>query len=166
MRSRLIALLTLLPMVALADPTGIRVTHAWSRAMPAGATGVVYLTLTNQGAPDSLTGVASPVAASAGLHESFDDHGVMKMRPVASLSVAPGKPVTLAPGGYHIMLTGLKRALDAGTTFPVTLTFAKVGKVTVTATVQAMGAAMPMMHQGGMGQKDMHSMPMSGSSPK
>lgn len=166
MRSRLIALLILLPTVALADPTGIRVTHAWSRAMPAGATGVVYLTVTNLGAPDSLTGVASPVAASAGLHESFDDHGVMKMRPVASLSVAPGKPVTLAPGGYHIMLMGLKQALVAGTSFPVTLTFAKAGKVTVTATVQALGAAMPMTHHGGMGQMGMHGMPMSSPRPK
>lgn len=166
MRSWLIALLTLLPAMALAAPTGIRVDHVWSRAMPAGATGVVYLTVTDQGAPDRLTGAASPVAASAGLHETIDDNGVMKMRPVASLPVAPGKPITLAPGGYHIMLMGLKQALVAGTSFPVTLTFAKAGKLTVTATVQGPGAAMPAMHQGSMGQTNMHGGPMSGSSSK
>jgi periplasmic copper chaperone A len=166
MRSWLIALLTLLPAVALANPTGIRVEHAWSRAMPAGATGVVYLTVINKGAPDTLTGVASPVAASAGLHETIDDHGVMKMRPVASLPVRPGKPVTLAPGGYHIMLMGLKQALVAGTSFPLTLTFAKAGMVSVTATVQGMGASMPAMHQGSMGHGTMHGMSMSGSAPK
>lgn len=38
----LIALLMLLPAAALAAPTGIRVERAWSRAMPAGATLVVY----------------------------------------------------------------------------------------------------------------------------
>jgi periplasmic copper chaperone A len=163
MRSLLVMLLALLPAVALADPMGIQVEHVWSRAMPAGATGVVYLTVTNQGAPDTLLGVASPVAASATLHESIADHGVMKMRPVASLPVAPGKPITLAPGGYHIMLTGLKHALVAGGSFPVTLTFAKAGAVTVTATVQAPGAAMPGPS---MGKTDMHGMSMGGSNSK
>ena len=134
--------------------------------MPAGATGVVYLTVTNEGAPDALAGVATPVAASAGLHETIDDHGVMKMRPVASLVVTPHKPVTLTPGGYHIMLTGLKQPLVAGTSFPVTLTFAKAGRITVTALVQAVGAAMPPMHQRGMGQTNIQGMRMRGSGPK
>ena len=166
MRSWLVALLTLLPAVALADPTGIQVEHVWSRAMPAGATGVVYLTVTNQAAPDTLIGVASPVAASATLHETIDDHDVMKMRRVASLPVAPGKPITLAPGGYHIMLTSLKQALVAGRSFPVTLTFAKAGTVTVTAAVLAAGAAMPGMHHTSVGNKDMHGMSMGGSMSK
>jgi copper(I)-binding protein len=166
MRSWLIAMLTLVSAVALADPAGIRIDHVWSRAMPAGATGVVYLTVTNQGAPDALTGVATPVAASAGLHETIDDHGVMKMRPVASLAVTSDKPVMLTPGGYHIMLTGLKQALVAGTSFPLTLTFAKAGRITVTARVQAMGAAGPAPHQRGMGQTDMHGTPTHGSGSK
>ncbi|HTW72366.1 MAG TPA: copper chaperone PCu(A)C [Acetobacteraceae bacterium] len=177
MRSLLFAALGLLPAVALADPMGVQVEHAWSRAMPAGATGVVYLTVTDQGAPDTLTGAASPVAASAELHQTIDDHGVMKMRSVASLPVAPGKPITLAPGGYHIMLMGLKQALVAGTSFPVTLTFARAGAVTTTATVQAAGATMPGMDHAGMGSMDhgsmgstsnmdMHGMSMGGSSSK
>jgi len=167
MRSWLIAsLLTLVSAVALADPAGIRVDHAWSRAMPAGATGVVYFTITNQGAPDVLTGVATPVATSAGLHETIDDHGVMKMRPVARLAVTSDKPITLTPGGYHIMLTGLKQPLIAGTSFPLTLTFAKAGRVTVTAMVQAMGAAAPASHERGMDQMGAHAMPMRGAAPK
>ena len=174
MRSLLFTLLTLLPAVALADPMGIQVDHVWSRAMPAGATGVVYLTVTDRGTPDRLTGVASPVATSADLHETINDHGVMKMRHVASLPVAPGKPLKLAPGGYHIMLMGLKQALVAGTSFPVTLTFAKAGTVTTSATVQAAGAAMPgmdhgsmgSMDHGNMGNTDMHGMSMGGSGSK
>jgi copper(I)-binding protein len=163
MRSLFAAALVLLPAVALADPAGIQVQHAWSRAMPAGATGVVYLTIVDQGAPDTLTGVSSPVAASAELHESINDNGVMKMRSVASLPVAPGKPVTLAPGGYHIMLTGLKQALVAGTTFPLTLTFAKGGSLTTTATVEKPGGDMSGMHGGSTGNTDMHGMSMGGS---
>ena len=166
MRSLLVALLTLLPAVTLANPMGIQIEHVWSRAMPAGATGVVYLTVTNHGPPDTLTGVASPVAASAGLHETIDDHGVMKMRPVTSLPVASGKSLTLAPGGYHIMLMGLRQALVTGTSFPVTLTFAKAGTVTVTATVQAAGATMRGMHHSSMGNMEMHGPSTGGSVPK
>ena len=51
----------------------------------------------------------------------------MKMRPVGPLPIEPGKPVTLAPGGYHIMLSGLKRSLKQGDSFPITLSFAKAG---------------------------------------
>ncbi len=148
-----VPLLGLAPPAA-ADQNGIAVTGAWSRAAMAGRMGVVYLTITDTGAPDRLIGASSPVATAAALHESFDDHGVMKMRPVAALPVQPGKPVALAPGGYHIMLEGLKQSLQPGQTFPVTLTFAKAGPVTATATVQKAGAGMAM-EQGSMGGMNM-----------
>jgi copper(I)-binding protein len=135
-----VALLCQVP-PASADQNGIAVTDAWSRAAMAGRTGVVYLTITDTGAPDRLTGASTPIATTATVHESFDDHGVMKMRPVAAVPVQPGKPVMLAPGGYHIMLEGLKQPLQPGQTFPVTLTFANAGQVMTTATVQKAGAA-------------------------
>ena len=143
MRPLLAAVLIAMPLAAFADEAGIQVDHVWSRAAMAGHEGVVYLTITDTGTPDTLTGITTPVAAKADLHESIDDHGVMKMRPVASLPIEPGKPVTLAPGGYHIMLMGLKQALKQGDSFPVTLSFAKAGQVTATATVEKAGAAMP-----------------------
>ncbi|HVC60167.1 MAG TPA: copper chaperone PCu(A)C [Acetobacteraceae bacterium] len=135
-----------------ADRNGITVTGAWSRAAMAGRTGIVYLTVTDTGAPDRLTGARSPVAAKATLHASIDDHGVMKMRSVAALPVRPGETLTLAPDGYHIMLEGLKQQLRPGETFPVTLIFAKAGAITATATVQKAGGGMAMDHgsTGGM----------------
>jgi hypothetical protein len=139
---------------ASADQNGIAVTDAWSRAAMAGRTGVVYLTITDTGAPDRVTGASSPVATTATLHESIDDHGVMKMRPVAALPVQPGKPVTLRPGGYHIMLEGLKQPLQPGQTFPVTLNFANAGAVIATATVRKVGGGMAMDH-GSMGGMNM-----------
>jgi copper(I)-binding protein len=152
--------------------SAIRIDHAWSRAALAGHEGVVYLTITititNTGAADTLSAVTTPVAATAGLHQSIDDHGVMKMRPVASLPIEPGKPVTLAPGGYHIMLTDLKQPLKEGDSFPVTLSFAKAGQVTATATVAKAGATtMPGMDHGGMGSMKMPGgqMPSGGKQP-
>lgn len=161
---RLLAALVLLLLpasAALADPSPVEVQHAWSRAMPAGGTGVVYLTITDSGAADTLTGASSPVAEKAGLHESINDHGVMKMREVAKLDVAPGKPVTLSPDGYHIMLIGLKQPLVAGSTFPVTLTFTHAGSITTMASVQKIGAEMPATASGSMGN-----MPMGGMNMK
>ena len=52
----------------------------------AGHEGAVYLTITDGGAPDMLTGVTTPIAAEAAVHQSIDDHGVMKMRPVGPLA--------------------------------------------------------------------------------
>jgi periplasmic copper chaperone A len=140
------------PAIALAQQNGIQIENAWSRAAMAGRTGVVYLTITDTGAPDRLTAASSPVASKADLHESFTDNGVAKMRDVTTLPVEPGKPLTLAPEGYHIMLTGLKQPLKQGDTFPVTLSFAKAGQVTATVTVQKAGGGMSMpgmpMHGG------------------
>ena len=160
MRSILATILIVMPFAVFADGAGIQVDHVWSRAALAGHEGAVYLTITAGGAPDTLTGVTTPIAAEAALHQSIDDHGVMKMRPVASLPIESDKPVTLAPGGYHIMLSGLKQALKQGDSFPITLSFAKAGQVTATATVAKAGATMPSMDHGNM--RGMGAMPMQG----
>ena len=144
----LYGLLPVVPIVAMAQQDGIRVENAWSRVAMQGGTGVVYLTITDSGAPDRLMSIAAPVAAKAELHESFTEHGVAKMRGVATLPVVPGMPVTLAPGGHHIMLMGLKQQLKDGDSFPVTLSFEHSGQVTAMVTVRRMGGAVSAGHDG------------------
>jgi hypothetical protein len=166
MRVLLAAILIATPLAAYADATSIHVDHAWSRAAMAGREGVVYLTITDTGQPDTLTGAATGVAATAELHENINDNGVMKMRPVAALPIVPGKALTLAPGGYHIMLMNLKQPLKEGDHFPITLNFAKAGAVTATVTVEKAGAAaMPGMDHGSMGSMGGMTMPPSGKQP-
>jgi copper(I)-binding protein len=160
MRTLLATILIGIPFAALANEAAVHVEHVWARAAPAGHEGAVYLTITDGGAPDTLTSVTTSVAAEAAVHQSIDDHGVMKMRPVGPLRIESGKPVTLAPGGYHIMLSGLKQSLKQGDSFPITLNFAKAGPVTAIATVTKAGAAMPSMNRGnmsGMGTMQMQS---------
>ena len=139
--------------LAAADASGVTVDHVWARPSAGAATnGAAYLTVTDKGAPDRLTGVASPVAAMVGLHETIDDNGVMKMRPVAGIALEPGKPVTFKPGGYNIMLMGLKTPLKAGDSFPLTLTFEHAAPMTVTAKVEAAAPSGGMdPGHGGMG---------------
>jgi hypothetical protein len=44
----------------------------------------------------------------------------------------------MRPGeGYHFMLIGLKKPLNAGDKFPLTLNFEKAGRIEVSVTVQA-----------------------------
>ncbi len=49
----------------------------------------------------------------------------------------------LAPGGFHLMMMGLKAPLKQGTSVPVTLVFEKAGKIDVDLAVEAMGASTP-----------------------
>jgi hypothetical protein len=101
------------------------------------------MTITDTGAPDRLVGVETPVADKAELHESVAEGGVMKMRPLAAAPVEPGKPLILKPGGYHVMLMGLRRTLKEGDEFPATIHFAAAGAVGVTARVAKAGAVGP-----------------------
>ncbi len=122
----------------------IQVSEAWARATISTArVGGVFLTMTATGAADRVVSASSPVAERVELHETIRDGDVMKMREVLHLSVQPGQPVELKPGGHHIMLIGLKRPLNRGDIFPLTITFEKAPSVTATVTVQAAGAAGP-----------------------
>jgi len=129
----------------------IAVSNAWARATPGTATtGAAYVTITDNGSPDRLTGVRTPVAGMAQLHEMRTVNGVMKMRKVAGIRLLTAKPVTLAPGGYHVMLMRLKHPLKEGDTFPLTLTFEHAAPITVQVKVAALGASMPMSNMPGM----------------
>ena len=155
-----IPLLAILSTPAFADPADIAVSDAWSRATPPGAkTGVVYLTVTDTGAADSLTAVETPVAEMAMLHESKTVNGVSQMRPVDAAPISAQAPLKLAPGGFHIMLEGLKQPLKAGESFPVTLTFAQAGAVTATVEVRSLGAGGHDMGNMDMGAPKTTTMP-------
>jgi copper(I)-binding protein len=116
----------------------IQVADAWARQAPMmpttghmhgdTGTGAVYVTLRNTGpAPDALVGASSEAAEVVELHETIRDGDVMRMRPVGKLALPAGGTLTMTPGGLHIMLIHLKRALHSGDRVPLTLTFASGG---------------------------------------
>ena len=139
------------------------ISQAWTRATPGGAkTGGGFLTIENKGsAPDKLIGASSDGAGKVEVHEMTMNNGVMKMRPVeGGLTIDPGKTVKLAPGGYHLMMTDLKKPLKQGDKMPVTLEFEKAGKVAVTLDVQGVGAQGPAAGGGSDMKKMDHGMKM------
>ena len=122
------------------------ISQAWSRATPGGAKiGAGYFTIENKGAAaDRLVAVSGEAAAKIEVHEMAMNNGVMKMRAVDNgLTIDPGKTVTLAPGGYHLMMMDLKAPLKQGDKVPLTLEFEKAGKVAVTLDVEGVGAKGP-----------------------
>ncbi|HVY19896.1 MAG TPA: copper chaperone PCu(A)C [Bauldia sp.] len=134
---------------ALAAPVtvgSLAIDAMWTRATPPGAPSAGgYLTITNTGSEaDTLTAVASPMAGMSDIHVMETKDGVMTMHGLeGGLPIPAGGTVTLAPGGFHIMFIGLTGALKQGDTLPVTLTFAKAGKVDVALPVLAIGARGP-----------------------
>jgi periplasmic copper chaperone A len=117
----------------------LRIDHPYARPTPPGArTGGAYFTIRNVGkAPDRLLRVSSPVAQAAELHSMTMDGTLMRMRPVPALDIAAGSMVTLGSGGYHVMLTGLRRRLTVGDSVPLTLKFERAGTLDVSASVEA-----------------------------
>jgi periplasmic copper chaperone A len=140
----------------------LTISQAWARATPGGAkVGGGYVTIENSGsAPDRLVGASADVAGKVEIHEMAMNNGVMKMRPLENgLTIAPGKTVKLAPGGYHLMMMDLKNPLKQGDKVPVTLQFEKAGNVSVSLDVEGVGAKGPGGSGGGMKKMDMKDMP-------
>ena len=102
---------------------GVTVTNAWVRGTvaPQTATGAFMEIRSTESV--SLVGVSTPVATSAAVHEMSMSGGVMRMRPIPKLDVGPDKAASLAPGGYHLMLEGLKKPLRKGESVPLSLVF-------------------------------------------
>lgn len=97
----------------------------------------IYLTIVNKGAAaDRLLEVRTDVARIVEMHESTEENGVMRMRQVDGIEIPAGEQTNLKPGGYHIMLMDMKRALNVGDAFPVTLVFERRGVLVTRATVR------------------------------
>lgn len=133
--------------------SALEITKVWARTSPMETSlGAVYMTISSKDG-DELTDVSvdSSIAAMAQIHEMVMASaetdvsmpmtteamsGEMVMQEVDSIVIDAGGSVDLMPGGYHIMLMEIAAPLELGAKFDVTLTFAKAGKVTVTAEVR------------------------------
>lgn len=117
----------------------------WARETGAADTAAAYFTIENRGGAGKLTGVRSTIG-QAMLHESSLDGGIMRMRPIdpdEGLVVASNGRLQLAPGGAHVMITGLKKPLKAGDRFDLTLLFDEARPEKVAIAVQPAAAGAP-----------------------
>ncbi len=129
----------------------IAIEHPWARPTAGSMMmGAAYLTLKNAGKEaDRLKSASSPDAAMVEVHENIhDEGGVMRMRPVeGGVAIPAGGTVAFEPGGYHLMLIGLKHNLEEGQTMLLKLSFAHAGDVDVQVKVEKKPAADGGMHE-------------------
>ena len=119
----------------------ISINHPWARATPGAVkNSAAFMVFDNKGTADKLIGVSGDVAKEIQIHSMITEAGVMKMREIKSLDIPANGRAELKPGGFHVMLIGLKDGLKEGATFPLKLKFEKAGEVTVQVTVEKSGA--------------------------
>jgi VCBS repeat-containing protein len=126
------------------------VSDAWIRGTVAQQKATGMFAKLTSATGGKLVGASSPAAGAVEVHEMKMDGDRMTMAAVPALDLPAGKAVELKPGGYHIMLLGLKQPLKAGEKVAVTLVVeGKDGKrenVDVQAEVRALGAQQPAGH--------------------
>ena len=103
----------------------IVVTNSWVEVLPpVEKVTAAYMTITNNSKDEVvLDSVTTPVAASTQIHQMGHENGVMKMAMLKNLPIPANGKVELAPGGNHLMLINLFKAVNKGDIVPITLHF-------------------------------------------
>ena len=132
------ALLAFAPLAVQAAEGPVSVADPYARAVPPGQPNSgAFMTLTNASAqPRALVSASSPAARTVELHTHVNEDGMMRMRKVERIEIPAGTTVTLAPGGLHVMLIGLKEDLKPGTSVDLALSFDDGSQVQVQAPVR------------------------------
>ena len=113
------------------------VQNAWARPAASGDNGAIYFIIENGTAEDdALLSGQSDVAAAVEMHQSQMEGDHMSMHQQDQIALPAGGAVEFSPGGFHIMLVGLRRDLKAGQTFDITLVFDRAGEKKITVTVR------------------------------
>ncbi|MET0378481.1 MAG: copper chaperone PCu(A)C [Spongiibacteraceae bacterium] len=109
--------------VAGAAPTTLVIRDGYVREMPPAQTvSAAFMTLQNDTAkPIALVAASSDAADRVELHNHRHTASGMRMEKVVRLEIPAKGQQLLQPGGYHLMLLGLKRPLQAGQIIRITL---------------------------------------------
>jgi copper(I)-binding protein len=124
---------------------GVTVYCPWAEATrPGETTAPVYMWITaSQQGEQRLTDALSEVSQGAEISGYIRVAGALQRERLQYLPIAAGQTLELAPGGYHVLLTGLNTQLVARGTFGMWLNFDPAGGLEVEATVVPIGAGPP-----------------------
>lgn len=116
----------------------IQIIDPWAREVPPGlTTSVGFLGMKNTGDKErKLVAAESANTGMIELHTHINDNGVMRMRQVENIPIAPGSTTLLQPGGLHLMLMLIKKPLKGGKKMAITLEFEDGSKKDIEAEVR------------------------------
>lgn len=118
--------------VAMAGASAVDVSNARIRLLPGDLPLAGYFDMHNTGKQTvSLTGASSAAFGGVMIHKSMHKNGEAMMMMVHKIDVAPGKTVSFAPGGYHLMLMHRKKDLKVGDKVVIELVFSNGHKMDV-----------------------------------
>jgi copper(I)-binding protein len=124
------------------DEGEVLIRNGWVQEGPPSQTiTAAYMTIENQtGADISLRSASTEVAQTVELHKMELVDGIMKMHRVETIDIPAGGTAELKPGGYHLMVIGLKKELKAGDKVTITLEFSGGLRKTITIPVKPRSA--------------------------
>lgn len=97
-----------------------------------------FMTIVNDSETDNaLLTASSPAAEKVELHQHTHSDGMMRMRQVERIEIPAQASAVLEPGGYHMMLTGIKPELREQESIDIDLNFANGETVKVAAEVRS-----------------------------
>ena len=110
----------------------IEVSNSWARLIPNGV-GALFLEIQNSHPEsDVLTQASSPNAKSVMIHQTERKNNITSMKHLMKgINIPANGNISLKPGSYHIMLSGLDKDLKLGDKIEVTLEFSKNKSITV-----------------------------------
>ncbi|XPV67799.1 MAG: copper chaperone PCu(A)C [Halarcobacter sp.] len=122
----------------------VEIEDAYVRATPPGLpNSAAFLTIKNESDKDvSILNAFSKVSKVVELHTHDMKDGVMKMYRVEKIDVPAKGQTVLKPGGYHIMLIGLNKALKVGEDVTFSLELSNGETLTIVAPVKTVMSGM------------------------
>lgn len=129
--------------VCITPAADVEVSDARIRSMPSiSRNTAAYVVVRNNSsqavdlvAADVLNKQGRSIASKIELRTTRTENGLMKMEHLAALRIEAGRQVQLAPGGSHIMIMGLHRALTTGEVLDLSLSFSNGEQIKVNAPV-------------------------------
>jgi len=130
-----VAVMTLPAMSTAAE---VEISNAWLKeSIPGTENGAGYFTISNVGTDvTTIVGAQTDASRAVEVHQHVLRDGMMRMRRVPELELEPGETVVFQPGGYHLMLFGVKNAFKPGQNVEFTLLFNDGDRVSFVAEVK------------------------------
>jgi copper(I)-binding protein len=122
---------------------GATVDCAWTEATQNGTAPVYMEVRADARGAQRLVSAASDLAEAAEIDSYTRVAGVLRRQRIEYLPVEASQAVQLLPGGYHVLLAGLKEPLIAGTSFEAWVEFEPAGGFLIQVQVVPPGAGPP-----------------------